>query len=199
LISLRRVRKSPKRLTQPESGIQSVDGLGKNPCKEVSDRRTDGDLREGVRRTVIGPKATFVDQPPFRKAAIMELFNRRITKDQSKDTGMAMVLLLLIWAIRARRDGYLYAAITLQVINMVAPQIFRPVAVLWLAFADLLGAIMPKVLLSIVFFFVVTPVAILRRLAGKDSLKLRAFKVGKGSVMLERNHRFSATDLENPF
>jgi len=43
------------------------------------------------------------------------------------------------------------------------------------------------------------PVAILRRLAGKDSLKLRAFKASKGSIMLERNHKFSATDLERPF
>jgi len=130
---------------------------------------------------------------------MMQFLKRKITKDQSRDTGMAMVLLVLILAIRVRRDGYLYAAIALQVVNMVVPQIFRPVAVLWLGFADLLGAIMPKVLLSIVFFLVVTPVAILRRLAGKDSLKLRAFKAGKGSIMLERNHKFSASDLESPF
>jgi hypothetical protein len=129
----------------------------------------------------------------------MQLLNRKITKEQSRDTGMAMVLLLLILAIRAKREGYLYAAIALQVLNMIVPQLFRPVAVLWLGFADLLGAIMPKVLLSIVFFLVVMPVAILRRLAGKDSLKLRAFKASKGSIMLERNHKFSATDLERPF
>jgi len=130
---------------------------------------------------------------------MMEFCRRKITKDQSRDTGMAMVLLLLILAIRAKREGYLYAAIALQVLNMIVPQLFRPVAVLWLGFADLLGAIMPKVLLSIVFFLVVMPVAILRRLAGKDSLKLRAFKASKGSIMLERNHKFSATDLERPF
>jgi len=129
----------------------------------------------------------------------MEFFKRKITKDQSRDTGMAMVLLLLILAIRGRFAAYLYIAIALQVVNMVLPQIFRPVAVLWLGLADLLGVIMPKVLLSIVFFLVVMPVAILRRLAGKDSLKLRAFKASKGSIMLERNHKFSATDLERPF
>ena len=42
----------------------------------------------------------------------------------------------------------------------------------------------------------VAPIAILRRLAGKDSLKLRAFKASKDSVMVERNHVFISADLE---
>jgi Saxitoxin biosynthesis operon protein SxtJ len=87
----------------------------------------------------------------------------------------------------------------LHVINMALPQIYRPVAVLWLGFSDLLGAVMSRVLLSIVFFAVVTPIAIFRRLAGKDSLKLRAFKAGKDSVMVERNHTFIGRDLERPY
>jgi hypothetical protein len=128
-----------------------------------------------------------------------KFFGRKITKDQSRDTGMAMVLLLLIVFLSRKREGWLFAAMLLHVLNMVVPQIYKPVAVIWLGLSDLLGAVVPKILLSVVFFIVVAPIAILRRLAGKDSLKLRAFKASKDSVMVERNHIFTSRDLERPY
>jgi Saxitoxin biosynthesis operon protein SxtJ len=129
----------------------------------------------------------------------MEFLKKKITKDQSRDTGMAVVLLLLLVFASKKREGYLLAAIALHVVNMAVPQIYKPVAVLWLGFSELLGAVMSRILLSIVFFAVVTPIAIFRRLAGKDSLKLRAFKASKDSVMVERNHTFVGRDLERPY
>jgi hypothetical protein len=129
----------------------------------------------------------------------MSFLKRKITKDQSRDTGMAMVLLLLIAAASRKREGYLILAMVLHVINMIWPQVYRPVAVLWLGLSDLMGSVVSKILLSIVFFAVVTPIALWRRLAGKDSLKLRAFKAGKDSVMVERNHTFVGQDLERPY
>jgi hypothetical protein len=128
-----------------------------------------------------------------------KFFTRKITKDQSRDTGMAMVLLLLIVFATRKREGYLIGAIVLHVLNMIVPQVYRPVAVLWLGLSDLLGSVVSKILLSIVFFLVVTPIGILRRLFGKDSLQLRVFKASKESVMLERNHTFIGSDLERPY
>jgi hypothetical protein len=130
---------------------------------------------------------------------MVELFRKKITKDQSRDTGMAMVLLLLIVFATRKREGYLIVAMVLHVLNMIVPQMFRPVAVVWLGLSDLLGGVVSKILLSIVFFVVVTPIGMVRRLLGKDSLKLRAFKASQGSVMLERNHTFIGQDLERPY
>jgi len=124
---------------------------------------------------------------------------RKITKDQSRDTGMAMVLLLLIVCVVRKQEGWLFGAMALQVLNMIAPQVYRLCAVIWLGLSDLLGAVIPKILLGIVFFAVVTPIGLLRRLLGKDSLKLRAFKASDGSVMLERKHTFVGQDLERPY
>lgn len=130
---------------------------------------------------------------------MMDFFKRKITKDQSRDTGMAMVLLLLLVFAAHPRKGYLLAAIILHVVNMTVPNFFRPIAPIWFGLSDLMGAVVSKILLSIVFFAIVTPIGILRRLAGKDSLKLRAFKAGQESVMLERNHKFVGRDLEKPY
>jgi hypothetical protein len=130
---------------------------------------------------------------------MMKFLRRKITKDQSRDTGMAMVLLLLIVFASRKREGYLIAAMVLHVVNMIFPQVYRPIAVLWLGFSDLLGAVVSRILLSIVFFLIVVPFGIVRRLSGKDSLKLRAFKANKDSSMVERNHTFTVKDLERPY
>ena len=126
-------------------------------------------------------------------------FKKKITKDQSRDTGMAMVLLLLLFFIARRREGWLFGAMAAHVLNMVVPQIYRPLAVLWLGLSDLMGAVVSKILLSIVFFLVVTPIGVVRRLFGKDSLQLRAFKASPESAMVERNHLFEPGDLTRPF
>jgi hypothetical protein len=130
---------------------------------------------------------------------MMQFLERKITKDESRDTGMAMVLVFLILLATRKREGYLFAAIALHVLNMIVPQVYRPVAKLWLGLSDLLGSVVSKLLLSIVFFAVVTPIGIVRRLFGKDSLKLRTFKASQESVMLERNHTFVGSDLERPY
>jgi len=128
-----------------------------------------------------------------------ELFKKPMTKEQSRDTGMALVLVLLLVFLKSRKNGWLYAAITLQVIDMVVPRIFAPIAVLWFGLSHILGTVMSKVLLSILFFGLVTPVGFLRRLFGKDSLKLRQFQASQDSAMLVRNHLFTAKDIERPY
>jgi len=121
------------------------------------------------------------------------------TSAQARDTGMAMVLvLLLLWAFR-RADGYVLAAIFVHVVNMVVPKAFSPVAVVWFWLSHLLGTIASRVILTAIFFVVVTPIGLWRRMIGADSLKLKAFKVGKGSVMKERNHTFIGQDLKQPY
>jgi hypothetical protein len=122
-----------------------------------------------------------------------------MTKDQCRDTGMAMVLLLLIFSIILKRNELVLDALVLQVIAMSVPRIFAPIAVVWLGLSHLLGAVLSRVLLTVIFFLVVTPIGLIRRVLGKDSLRLRGFKASDASVMLPRNHIFSGADLERPY
>jgi len=130
---------------------------------------------------------------------MIDFLKKKMTKDQSRDTGMAMVLLVLLIYLKTRRDGLLYAAMVLHVVNMIVPRIYAPAAVLWLGLSHVLGTVMSKVLLSILFFGLVTPIGALRRLFGKDSLKLRAFRASDESAMLVRNHMFVSHDIEKPY
>ena len=56
---------------------------------------------------------------------------------------MAMVLVFfLVWLFR-RRDGDIAVALILHLVTMVAPQVFRPIAVVWFA-AILLFVLLPR-------------------------------------------------------
>ena len=112
---------------------------------------------------------------------------------------MAMVLLLLLASVAFKRPTLITIAIVALVINMTIPHVYRPVAVLWLGLSHLLGTIMSKILLTLVFFGVVTPIGLTRKLLGFDSLKLRGFKSGQDSVMVTRNHTFTGKDIEKPY
>jgi hypothetical protein len=121
------------------------------------------------------------------------------TREEAKDTGLALVLVCLLFWVFRRADGYGIAAIVAHLFTMTAPQVFRPIAVIWFGVSKLIGAVASRVILTVIFFGVVTPIGLFRRLIGADTLKLRAFKAGRESVMKERNHRFIDTDLEHPY
>ena len=127
------------------------------------------------------------------------MFKRDITKEQSKDTGMAMVLLLLLFSIALKRQGLVTAAVIALIIDMTVPGFYRPVAIVWLALSHLLGTVVSKILLTLVFFAVLTPIGVARRLLGDDSLQLKKFKSGEDSVMTVRNHTFTGKDIEKPY
>lgn len=65
----------------------------------------------------------------------------------------------------------------------------------WNKFSEGIGAVMSKLILSLVFFVVLFPISILYRFFAKDNLNLKRRK--KISFFIERNHVFSKRDLEN--
>jgi hypothetical protein len=126
-------------------------------------------------------------------------FVGNISKEQAKDAGMAVVLILLLLGIFLKQKAfYPYAAAAL-VVNMIVPGIYKPFAVIWFGMATFLGTIMSKVLLTVVYILFVVPMGLIRRLLGKDSLQLKKFKKDGSSVFRERNHLFQSTDIENPY
>ncbi len=124
---------------------------------------------------------------------------RKYTVEQCKDTGMALVLLLLLIFYFLRSEFFVFGAIVLHILNMAFPGVYRPIAVIWLGSTHFLGTIVSKVILSVVFFTVVTPVGLWRRLFAADTLRLKAFKGDRTSVMHERNYTFTGKDIERPY
>lgn len=122
-----------------------------------------------------------------------------MTPKQCNDAGLALVFILLLVALLGRQGWALPAAVACTLLVMTFPAAFRPFAVLWFGLSHAMGAVVSKLLLAVVFFAVVTPVALLRRVLGKDPMRLRLWKAGQDSVFTIRNVTVQAADLERPF
>lgn len=126
-------------------------------------------------------------------------FKRTISNKQASDTGMAVVLILLLVAFFTKTTLCYKIAIPVLIVTMTYPMLFYPLAIIWLGFSELLGTVMSKIILTIVYVVLVVPVGLVRKLMGKDSLQLYQFKKGKNSVMKVRNYEFTSKDIEKPY
>ena len=65
----------------------------------------------------------------------------------------------------------------------------------WLLISKVLGAINSRILLSVVFFLFLVPIAFIYRMFNKDGLHLK--RTEKNSYYHTRNHQYIPSDLEN--
>ena len=121
------------------------------------------------------------------------------TKEQAKDTGMAMVLICLLLGYWGKFPKFLPVSLVLLILTMAWPNAFRPLAVLWFGVSHLLSRVMSRVILTVVFFVVVTPIAVIRRLWGADALQLKKWKQGRDSVFVVREGPVRGKDMANPY
>ena len=128
----------------------------------------------------------------------MKLFGKT-TVDQAKDTGLALILILLLFAYFGKHYCLILPAIGVILLTMIYPAVFKPLAVVWFGLSRLLGNIVSKIILTLIFILIVTPVGLIRKLFGADPMMLKPWKQDSGSVFLKRDHTFSAKDLEKPY
>ena len=121
------------------------------------------------------------------------------TKNQARDTGMALALLAcILWLILGEK-WLVIAAVIVLIIDMTVPAIFKPFAIVWFGLSVILGAVMSRVILSVVFFVVITPIGLVRRLFGFDSLMIRQWNKSYGSAFIDRNYTFTVADIKAPY
>jgi hypothetical protein len=74
------------------------------------------------------------------------------------------------------RDGamfFLGAASLFLLFSLLKPTMLRLVYKGWMAVADVLGFIMTRVILSVLFYLVLTPIGVVARIMGKDFLAMK--------------------------
>jgi hypothetical protein len=85
----------------------------------------------------------------------------------------AVLAALLIWKHRPVGPYLLGLAAAFALLGAAAPGTLDPVERVWMKLAGWLSVVMTYVVLTLAFFLVVTPLGLLRRLFGGDSLGLK--------------------------
>ncbi len=123
----------------------------------------------------------------------------KIDRIKTVETSIVFALVLLFLAYRYDDVRIAFAAFIMLIVGLILPKLLYPLAKLWFGLGLFLGVFTTKILLTIIFFFLVTPVAYARRLFGNDTLLLKKFKSGSESTFILRNHAYTSDDLKNPF
>ena len=124
--------------------------------------------------------------------------NNNTAEQQAKDTGMAFILICLIVFLFTHQLVWIYAAVVFLLICMICPALYRPASRIWFKFSRVIGDIVSKILLSIIFYTVLTPIGLLRQLTGADAMKQKKWKTPE-SAFKKRDVNFSAADLKKPY
>jgi hypothetical protein len=83
-------------------------------------------------------------------------------------------------------------------LTCVAPRALTPLKRAWLRLGEWLGRIVSPIVLGVIFFGILTPVALLGRLLGRDELQLK--RRATGSYWLPRTgHDAAASSFRNQF
>ena len=74
------------------------------------------------------------------------------------------------------KESYQLIAIvgsTFIVVGYVLPVLLKPIYLVWMTIAVILGWIMTRVIISVVFYLILTPISLITRLFGEDFLALK--------------------------
>tara|TARA_Y100000591_G_C21713828_1_gene635003 strand:+ start:24 stop:434 length:411 start_codon:yes stop_codon:yes gene_type:complete len=79
-------------------------------------------------------------------------------------------------------------------IGFILPILLKPIYFVWMIFAAILGWVMTRVILSIVFYLIMTPIGLITRIIGEDFLSLK--NISSNSFW---NNRDSSTELNQDY
>jgi hypothetical protein len=115
-------------------------------------------------------------------------------KVRVKETCLVIMTGLLVFWWIYKVDVLVYIAVAIGVIGAFIPFLAKWIDWAWYKLAEGMGWVMSKVLLSIVFYVFLFPIALLARMSKKDVLQL---KKKPDSYWTKREHQYSDKDLDN--
>jgi len=126
----------------------------------------------------------------------IHLYTLLMGRDKILEAILTIAAALLIFYFVLEIEVLLPIALVLMLIGLMSKWLSAKIIWLWFKLAEVLGFVMSKVILSLVFFLFLFPISVLYRLFNKDTLKLRK---SQHSTYTDRSHTYKASDLENPW
>ena len=110
---------------------------------------------------------------------------------------LALASLIIIGLLARRPFLSVYIAILFLLIGLFITPCARIIHQVWFKVVELISLVNSRIILTFIFFFVLTPLALTRRLFKRqDALNLKAVKK---SLFKDRNHTYIAEDMVRPW
>ena len=136
---------------------------------------------------------------------VEEIRNIKSGKSELRKFGITIGIVLgllgmwFLWRGKGGSYSLLVSSIVFLSLAFICPLLLKPVQKLWMSLAVLLGWLMTRVILIILFYLVVTPTALLARLCGKDFLNTKLDRNAKSYWITRKVTTSDKKSYENQF
>ena len=134
-----------------------------------------------------------------------EIKNIKSEKSDLRKFGITIGVILLIiagflfWKEKESFQILLTFGVTFCILGIAIPFILKPIYWVWMIFATILGWIMTRVILSLLFYIIVTPIGLIPRFFGKQFLELRWDKSKESYWNFRTNEHLKKENYEKQF
>lgn len=134
-----------------------------------------------------------------------QIKNIKSGKKELRQFGIALgvVLGLLGGLFFLHGKGYYFSFFILSAMllffGLVLPTLLKPIQKVWMSLAIVIGWFMTRVILTVLFYLVVTPIGILARIFGKRFLDIRFNRNVDSCWIARKPVRFDKRSYENQF
>ena len=124
--------------------------------------------------------------------------NKKIKISSNRSFGLvffAVFLIISIWPLLDNQDIRIWSLIVsliFLILGILNSNLLKPFNKIWFKFGMFLGNIVSPIVMSLVFFLVVTPTGLLMRFFGKDLLKLNKNK--NNTYWTKKNYKSNMKD-----
>jgi hypothetical protein len=117
-----------------------------------------------------------------------------MNKNNPKDAIIAITGGLLVFYLIYRLNVLLIIALSFIAVGLFSTFLSKKISWLWMGLAKILGYINSRILLGLIFFLILTPLAAIRRL-----FRPKEKTTEKSSSFFDRNHEYISGDFDKPF
>jgi hypothetical protein len=126
--------------------------------------------------------------------------HKELSREKVLETLGVLALACLVFGHLARHrphlaQGLFVAAVALLAVGLFVKPVARWIALGWLKLAEVLGAVNSRILLGLIFYVFLTPIAVLARATRGDFLALKRHTAPDRTYWQKRDHAYTAEDL----
>ena len=134
-----------------------------------------------------------------------EIKNIKITKKKLREFGLLLGVFLGLFASASLwrgKDFYFYlfiASFAFLLSGLFLPVILKPIYKIWMTIALVIGFVVTRIVLGLLFYCIITPIGFFLKLAGQDILELKINEQRESYWIAKEGKQFSRADYEKQF
>jgi hypothetical protein len=138
-------------------------------------------------------------------AIIEEIKNIKGDKSDWKKFGITMGIILaiigffLLWKKNNYFEYSFFLAVAFLILGLILPSVLKPVYKAWMALSVVMGFIMTRVIMVIIFYLIITPIGLSASMTGKNFLDMKIDKSAKSYWIVREKAQKVKSDYERQF